>query len=169
MDFLELVKQRYSCRAYKGDPIEDEKLNRILDAMRFAPSACNRQPYRLFVLETSRFRSKLEGVYHQPWFVEAPIVVAMVAFLNEAWCHRDGKNLGLVDAAIAFDHLLLAATHEGYGTCWVAAFHRLKAYELLNLPETADILAFSPIGVPADRAPVKVRKSTSELVTFGVR
>jgi nitroreductase len=169
MDFLSLAKQRYSCRAYKSDPIDPVKLERALEAMRFAPSACNRQPYRLYVLETARYRDALQGIYRQPWFVEAPLVVAMVAFLEESWCHRDGKNLGLVDAAIAFDHFLLAATEQGLGSCWVAAFHRLKAFEFLNLPETADILAFSPIGLPDGTPPIKERKRLEQLVTYGVR
>jgi nitroreductase len=168
MDFLALALSRYSCRAYLPDPIDDAKLKRVLEGMRAAPSACNRQPYSLYVLKTEQYREALSAVYRQAWFVQAPLVVAMVAYLDRAWCHRDGKNLGLVDAAIAFEHLQLAAAAEGLGTCWVAAFQREPAYSLLKLPEHAEILAFSPLGFPADEPAVKQRVPLEQLVRFGV-
>jgi nitroreductase len=169
MDFLNLAQKRYSCRGYRPDTIDEAVFRRILEAMRLAPSACNRQPFRLIVLKTEQYREQLQAIYPQPWFVEAPLVVAMVAQLDRAWCHRDGKNLGLVDAAIAFEHLQLAAAAEGLGTCWVAAFNRPRAVALLKLSETDDILAFSPIGIPTDSPTPKQRKPIEQLVEFGVK
>jgi nitroreductase len=168
MDFLSLARARYSCRAYRPESVDDAALARALEAMRMAPSACNRQPYHLYVLETAKYREQLSGVYRHEWFVQAPLVVAMVALLDRSWCHRDGKNLGLIDAAIAFEHLLLAAAAEGLGSCWVAAFHRPNATQLLRLTGNAEILAFSPLGYPADEAPPKQRERLDQLVTFGL-
>jgi nitroreductase len=168
MDFLSIAEKRYSCRRYKHDPIDETVLRRVFEAMRLAPSACNRQPYRLFVLKTEEYRDALLEIYSQSWFVEAPLVVAMVAYLDRSWCHRDGKNLGLVDAAIAFEHVHLAATAEGLATCWVAAFKRAPATTFLNLPDTAEILAFSPLGFPADSPLPKQRLPMDELVQYGV-
>lgn len=168
MDFLALARQRYSCRAYKADPVPHEQLVRVLDAMRLAPSACNRQPFRLHILKTSEHRDALRHCYHRDWFVSAPLVVIMVALLDRAWCHRDGTNLGVVDATIAFDHLVLAATAEGLATCWVAAFDVAAVQSLLSLPDNARIVAMSPLGYPADIAPTKERASLEQLVRFGV-
>jgi nitroreductase len=168
MDFLSIARRRYSCRSYRPEPVDDDVLERVFEGMRLAPSACNRQPYRLHVFDTAQYREPLSAIYAQAWFVQAPLVVAMVAHLDRAWCHRDGKNLALVDAAIAFEHLHLAATAEGLGTCWVAAFKREAANALLRVPETAEILAFSPLGHPADKAPPKQRAPLGQLVVRGV-
>jgi nitroreductase len=137
--------------------------------MDFLALAEQRYSCRLHVLATEQYRDQLRTIYRHDWFVEAPYVVAMVALLDRAWCHRDGKNLGLVDAAIAFDHLLLAAAAEGLGSCWVAAFNRPNAEKFLKTNVQEDILAFSPIGYANDTASGKVRKPLAELVCFGVK
>jgi nitroreductase len=136
--------------------------------MRLAPSACNRQPYRAYVLSTNEHGEALRRCYHRDWLVSAPLVVIMVALLDRAWCHRDGTNFGIVDATIAFDHLILAAAAEGLGTCWIAAFDVGAVTELLKLPSTARPIAMTPIGVPADVAPMKERAPLENLVYFGV-
>lgn len=168
MDFVALARQRYSCRAYRPDSIPLEQLGRVLEAMRLAPSACNRQPYRAYILKTSEHRDALRRCYHRDWLVSGPLVIIMVACLDRAWCHRDGTNLGIIDATIAFDHLVMAATAEGLGTCWIAAFAEPELRSLLGLSEHARVVAMTPIGYPADRAPVKERADLDNLVQFGL-
>jgi nitroreductase len=167
MDFVALARARYSCRAYLPDPIADEKLGRVLEAMRLAPTACNRQPFCAYVLRTSQHRDALRRCYHHDWLVSAPLVVIMVARMDRAWSNRDGTNSGVIDATIAFDHLILAAAAEGLGTCWIAAFVAAEIRELLGLPDSARPIAMTPLGSPADTAPPKQRAPLDTLVKFG--
>jgi nitroreductase len=167
MSFLDLIKQRYSVRAYKSDPVEDDKLQQVLEAARWAPSACNRQPYQLIVLKTAEQAADLKRVYHRSWFYsQAPYVIAVCGLTQEAWVRRDGHNYQYVDAAIAMDHLILAATELGLGTCWVAAFDVQAAREVLGLPLNVAPVAFTPLGYPADELGPKNRKNVSDLVRY---
>ncbi len=166
MDFSELIRQRYSVRAYKPAPVESEKLEQVLEAARLAPSACNRQPFQLIVIETAGREAELKRVYHRSWFHQAPLVIAAVGLPGEAWSRRDGKNYVYVDTTIAMDYITLAATDLGLGTCWVAAFDPAAAREVLSLPDTAEPVAFTPLGYPADQPKSKERKSLAELVRY---
>ncbi len=169
MDFVELVAARYSCRSYRPDTVEASRLARVLEAARLAPTACNRQPFKLFVLETSQYAAELGRIYRRPWFAQAPWVIGVAADVGRAWVRRDGMNYGVVDATIAFDHLILAAAAEGLGTCWVAAFDAAAAREVLGLDGDWEPVAFTPLGWPADTAPVKERVALESLVQFGLR
>ena len=164
MEFAELARRRYSVRAYKSDPVPEAVLARVLEAARLAPTAANRQPFRLFVIRTEGRKEELGRVYQRSWFVEAPLVIGVCTLTAEAWARRDGKSYADVDAAIAMDHLILAATSEGLGTCWVGHFDPAAARELLGLPAGAEPLAFTPLGYPADQPSEKKRKSLAELV-----
>ncbi len=164
MEFAELIRQRYSARAYKPDPVPDEVLARVLEAARLAPTAANRQPFRVFVIRTAARKEELRGVYQRPWFVEAPLVLAVCSLPAEAWVRRDGKSYADVDAAIVMDHLILAATAEGLGTCWVGAFDPAAARKVLALPAGVEPIAFTPLGFAADQPPEKKRKPLAELV-----
>ncbi len=164
MDFLELARQRRSVRAYRPEPVPPALLERLLEAARLAPTACNRQPFRLLVLETAGHQAELSRIYHRPWFVHAPLVIGIVAVLGEAWVRRDGASYHQVDAAIAMDHLILAAASVGLGTCWVAAFDRAAAVEVLGLPPDVEPVAFTPLGYPADAPGPKERRPLEDLV-----
>jgi len=166
MDFLELARQRYSVRSYKSDPVEKEKLSRILDAARLAPTAANRQPYQLIVIHTADREAELLRIYSKLWFVEAPIVICACGVPAKNWVRKDGKNYNDVDVAIVMDHLIMAATASGLGTCWIAAFDPVAAKEVLGLPDGIDPIAFTPLGYAADQPPRKKRKPLSELVRY---
>ncbi len=166
MEFSELCAKRYSVRAYKPDPIEDDKLRQVLEAARLAPTAANRQPFQLIVIRTAGKQAELKRLYHREWFSQAPLIISVCAIPAQAWVHRDGKNYADVDAAIVMDHLILAATNLGLGTCWVAAFDPQVAREMLRLPEGVEPIAFTPLGYPADRLGQKERKPLSELVRY---
>jgi nitroreductase len=166
MEFLELIKQRYSVRAYKPDPVEDDKLQQVLDAARLAPSAVNRQPFQLIVLRTEGREAELRRIYHRGWLSQAPLVICICGLPGKAWSRRDGQNYYHVDTAIAMDHLILAATDLGLGTCWVAAFDAAAAREVLGLPDDVEPVAFTPLGYAADEPGPKERKDLSELVRY---
>ena len=164
MEFAELIRRRYSVRAYKSDPVPEAVLARVLEAARLAPTAANRQPFRVLVIRTEGRQEELGRLYHRSWFLEAPLVLGVCCLQAEAWVRRDGKSYADVDAAIVMDHLILAATSEGLGTCWVGAFDPAAAREVLDLPAGVEPIAFSPLGYPADQPSEKKRKPLAELV-----
>jgi len=166
MQFIELATKRYSVRSYKAEPVEDDKLQLVLQAARLAPTADNRQAFRLIVIPTQNRESELLRIYNRSWFVQAPVVICICAIPNEAWARLDGKNYSDVDAAIVMDHLVLAATDLGLGTCWIGAFDPVAAREVLGIPEHVDPIAFTPLGYPADQSTAKKHKSLDDLVKY---
>ncbi len=166
MNFSELINKRYSVRAYKTDPVEAEKLEQVLNASRLAPTAANRQPIQFIVIHTAGREGELKRIYRKDWLSQAPVVICVCSISSQAWSRMDNKNYNQVDAAIAMDHLILAATDLGLGTCWIAAFDPAAAREILNLPEEVEPVAFTPLGYPADQPGKKNRKDLSELVRY---
>ena len=166
MDVFTAIRDRYSVRGYRPDPVSDDDLARVLEAARQAPTAANRQPFRIVVVHTAGREEELGRVYGRKWFTQAPLVLAFAAVPGEAWRRMDDKPYDEVDATIAMDHLVLAATALGLGTCWVAAFDPAAAREALGLPDDVEPIAFTPLGHPdKDRAQTG-RKPLEELVRY---
>ena len=168
MEFLELAEQRYSVRSYKAQPVEDEKLEEVLEAARLAPTACNLQPFQLIVIHTKGREDELRRIYRPSWFTDAPIIICACAISSQSWSRQDGKNYSHVDVTIAMDHLILAAANLGLGTCWIGAFDPTLARSILGLPDEVEPIAFTPLGYPNDQPGLrhKTRKSLSELVRY---
>lgn len=166
MEFSNLIQRRYSVRAYKPDPVEDDKLQGLLEAARLAPSAANRQALRFIAIHTEGREEELQRIYNRDWFVQPPLVICACGIPSENWVRKDGKNYNDVDVAIAMDHLILAATDAGLGTCWIAAFDANAAREVLHLPDHVEPIAFTPLGYPAVQPGPKKRKDLSELVRY---
>jgi nitroreductase len=166
MEFSSLIETRYSVRSYKPDPVDDQKLRRVLEAARLAPTATNNQAFQLLVIHTKGREEELQRIYGRSWFTDAPLVIGACGIPAENWVRKDGKNYNDVDVAIATDHLILAATNEGLGTCWIGAFDAQAAKEVLGLPEGVEPIAFTPLGYAADEPKPKKRKDLSELVRY---
>jgi len=167
MEYSELIAARYSVRAYRPDPVEDEKLRAVLEAARLAPTADNRQPFQLVVMRTAGRAEEIGRIYPRPWFVQAPLVIAVCAISSQAWVRESDRfNARLIDAAIVADHLILAATNLGLGTCWIAAFNVEAARSVLQLPPEAEPVVFTPLGYPADLPGPKIRKPLADLVRY---
>jgi nitroreductase len=164
MDFQALIRHRQSNRAYRPDALADGDLERILEAARLAPTAANKQPFRLVVLRTAERKAGLQRIYHRPWFVDAPVVIGVIGVPGEGWVRKDGKNHTDIDTAIVMDHVVLAAADLGYGTCWVCNFDPAAAREVLGLPDGFEPIAFTPVGRPADAQREKARKPLDELL-----
>lgn len=164
MSFYEVIKKRCSIRSYKPNPVEEEKLNRILEAARMAPSAANRQPICFVIIKDEKTKQQLKRVYDEKWFYTAPIIVCVCSIPEKAWIRSDGRNYADIDAAIAMDHLILAATEEGLATCWVAAFKVSILKSLLKLPPGVEPLAMTPIGYPQDIPEPTYRKPIEDIV-----
>lgn len=169
MEFRELIATRYSCRAYRGQPVPQEALDACIAAFVQAPTAANRQPLGLVIIETEGRSEELARVYKAEWFhSQPPLVLAVCADPQAAWRRSsDGQSYALVDAAIAMDHLILAAAEQGLGTCWIGAFDPEAAREVLGLPEGILPVAFTPLGYPADKARPKLRRPAEEMVHRG--
>jgi len=165
MDFQELIKKRYSVRAYRPDAVEDAKLARVLEAARLAPTAANRQAFRVIVIPVKGREADLRRIYGRDWFIQAPLVLCVCAVPSEGWVRKaDGWNAAEVDATIVMSHIVLAAAAEGLGTCWIAAFDPAAAREVLSLPPEVIPSAFTPLGYAADAPAPKKRRALDELV-----
>lgn len=170
MDFLELAKNRYSCRKYDSRPVEADKLNLILEAGRLAPSAANSQPWHFFVLTEADSLGKIHQVYHREWFRSAPAVIVICGDHRAAWKRSDGKDHCDIDVAITTDHMTMQATELGLATCWICNFDALKTSELLKLPDHMEPAVLLPVGYPMDQVDpdrhAKKRKPLTEIATF---
>lgn len=166
MEFTKLIRSRYSVRAYKPDPVEDDKLQKVLEAARLAPTAANRQPFQIIVAHTTGREAELEQVYHREWFLQAPLVLLICGLSKEAWVRRDGKCYQDADAAIVMTHIILAAAEQDLGTCIVAAFDPLAAREVFGLPGDVEPLLLTPLGYPNDLPLPKERKQLADLVRW---
>jgi nitroreductase len=166
MDFQQLVRGRHSVRAYKPDPVAKEDLQQILQDACLAPTAANRQAFQLIVIQTRGRADELRRIYDREWFVQAPLVICACAVPGDSWTRSDGKNYSDVDVAIVMDHLILSAASRGLGTCWIGAFDRDAACEVLGLPDGVEPVAFTPVGHPADEPRPKRRKEVSDLVRY---
>jgi len=164
MDFTTLIARRYSVRSYKRRPVGKKKLQKVLEAMRLAPTATNNQAFQFIVIHTKGREEELRRIYDKKWFVQAPVVICACGIPAENWVRMDGKNYNDVDVAIAMDHLILAATNEGLGTCWIGAFDAQAAKEVLGLPEGVEPIALTPLGYAASEPKPKKRKELSQLV-----
>lgn len=164
MNFLELVKRRYSCRAYKSFGVEREKLDYILECVRFAPSAVNKQPWRFRIVSKDDDKARLQQCYNRDWFKTAPMYVIASILHDEEWVRSDGKHHGDIDIAIAVEHLCLAATEQGLATCWVCNFDADKCKQLFVIADNEEPAVLIPIGYPADELKEKKRKAVEEIV-----
>lgn len=150
MSFLELAKKRFSVRKYKDNPVEEEKLMQVLEAGRVAPSAVNYQPLCFIVIREEEMLKKVAGTYARSWLLGAPAIIVVCGDHSQAWRRADGKDHCDIDAAIAVDHMTLAAAELGLGTCWVCAFNSMECSKLLGLPANIEPIALLPIGYPQD-------------------
>ena len=162
--FLDLVSRRYSCRSYQSAEVPQEKLDYIMECVRLAPSAVNRQPWRFRIVSSEADRAKLCQCYNREWFATAPVVIIASAVRDEAWVRADGKYHGDIDIAIAVEHLCLAATEQGLATCWVCNFDADLCKNLFALGSNEEAVVLIPLGYAADQPKEKSRKPKEEIV-----
>ena len=154
MDFSNVIKARRSIRQYKTDSIPEDVYPRLHAALSLAPSGSNGQPCNFIFVKDPETRELLvTNGCHQNGFLNAPLIVVA--------CCKEGREF---DCAIAVDHLILAATNEGLGTCWVGWIQREEIRKLLGIPQDIEIPVIIPIGY-ADESPApRARKPLNELI-----
>lgn len=149
MEFLELAKKRYSCRSFLNKEIEKEKIDKILEVARIAPTAVNFQPQRILVIKD---KNKIEKLKESTRYTfDAPMIFIICYDKNVSWKRKyDGNDEGITDASIVTTHMILEATDLGLGTTWVGSFNPIKVREILNIPENYEIISLIPTGYPAE-------------------
>ena len=167
MEFIDVINERYSVRGYLDKEVELEKLEYVLKAATIAPTGVNKQPFKVYVIDAKKYKEELSKIYKASWFVEAPYVLAVVALRNEAWVRPwDSKNIADIDATIVMDHMILAATDVGLGTCYIGAFKKNYAHQFLELDETEEAVLFTPLGYPNAEPRETPRKELDEFVVY---
>ncbi len=168
MDFDDVIRERKSVRKYKSDPIPDEVLERILEAGRIAPSAKNIQPWHFIVIKNREIKEKIaEASRGQYFLAEADVILCGCALEDIAWGKMGGYMSSFaVDLAIALEHMILAATNEGLGTCWIGAFDEKAVKDILGVPKNVRIVGLTPIGYAAEYPKDRGRKTLKEIVSY---
>ena len=166
MDVFDAVKARKSVRAYEPTPIPEDVLLRILESARLSPSAMNRQPWHfVVVMDAAKRKSLSEGAWAK-FLKESPVVIAGCADREES------PEWSVVDATIAMQTVVLAATGEGIGTCWVGSFDEAKVKALLKIPEKYEVVALLAMGYAREKLDLaralvgKKRKSLADIASF---
>lgn len=200
MDVAEAIRKRRSVRHYKPDKIPEDVLNRLLEALRLAPSGGNRQPLRFVVVRDKKTLAKVASACHafpldgdehkQGWVKEAPLIIVPCGFEKEAsagFYAQDGRYIvstGKVlieylykkpeerlssvhtDLAIALDHLTLAATAEGLGTCWVGGLNGRELRRYLSIPDDLMAHLIVTVGYPVSWPEPTPRKPLEEIICY---
>ena len=148
MEFNTVLHRRYSCRAFSPTPIEQEKVDRILEAGRIAPTAVNKQPVHLWAISDPGTLEAIKGVTRSNY--GAPLILVVGCRPADAWVRRyDGKNGAEVDASIVATYLMLAAENEGLATLWVGSFDPALLRGILPGAEGYELVAMINVGYPA--------------------
>ncbi len=180
IDELELFFKRKSVRNFLEKAVEKEKLDAVLEAARWAPSTQNRQPWEFIIADDPQYKAQVlkhSGFTTNTLFLKkAPILIIGLSNMKKD-IRLNGMDYYLVDFAIAMEHIVLAATQLGLGTCWLAWYNEKKLKKFLELPEHIRIVAMSPLGYPKDKrtlidniskltANSKKRKKTDDFIFY---
>ena len=164
MTVLECIEARKSIRSFENREIEAEKLDKVLEAGRLAPSASNRQTWKFIVVQNENLRNKMiEACSNQEFVGEAPAILVVCAEPHVMRCKQDAAT---IDASIALSFMMLEAEEQGLGTCWIGAFYEEKVRKLLKVPNDYQIVALAPIGYPAETGTEHLRKDRSEIISY---
>jgi nitroreductase len=168
MNVFEAIEKRRSIRSYESTPVPEEKLEKILEAARLAPSASNVQPRHFIVVTDKERRDALAAGMFARFLKQAPVVI--VACGDE----KKSPKWYPIDVAIAVENMVLAATGEGLGTCWIGSFNENKVRDALRIPENLRVVVLLAVGYPSGKEGlgskvlrfVRKRKSLDEIVSI---
>jgi len=153
VDILKAIKKRRSVRGYLNKAIPEQVLNRVLEAARLAPTAANKQPFKLILVTDKLTKAKLvEASKRQTFIAEAPMIIVGCAFPEESYQKIGGTRTSEeIDISIVFDHLMLQAAEEGLGTCWIGAFSEDQVKAILNISSNVKVVGLTPLGYPSGK------------------
>jgi len=165
-DFKTLCEERFSARKFTAEKVSEEDINYIMDCVRLAPSAVNRQPWKFVVCRSADALCRLSACYDREWFRTAPLAFIACKQKEEQWVRSyDGKPHGDVDLGIAVEHLCLAAADRRLGSCWICNYDPVKLRELFPMGDEWEAVAIIPVGHIAPDCPrkEKTRKPAEEI------
>jgi len=181
LEFFEVIQKRKSYRNFSSQPVEQDKIYKVLDAARLAPSWQNRQCWRFVVVQDKENIKKIGQLrpftYNINFFLRnVPVIIVACANPKDSG-HRHGIDYYLVDTAIAMEHLVLAATDLGLATCWIGAFDEQMIKDVLEIPDDIRIVALTPLGYAAEKPNIidkvskivakgRTRKNLEEIAYF---
>jgi len=165
MTLLDAIRKRYSCRAYQDRPIEQEKLQRIFEAARLAPSAKNLQDWRFVAVTDKESKRKLaQAANNQTFLQNAGAIIVACSISNEVM--RCGQAVGPIDVAIALEHIALQAAESGLATCWIGSFYPEEVRPIVGIPENVAIIELMAVGYPADSPKEPNRQPLEKIVCY---
>ena len=162
-----MIKKRRSIRKFKPDPIEEEKIEKLIEAIIWAPSAGNRQMRKFYFVFDKNLKKKIAmASLYQMFIEEAPLVIVACGDkgIERYYEERGLENYLFCDVSASIQNLMLVAYEEGLGTCWVGAFDEDKIKKILNLPENLLPVAIIPVGYPIKTPPPPPRKEKNSLI-----
>ncbi|MEM2109694.1 MAG: nitroreductase family protein [Candidatus Odinarchaeota archaeon] len=166
MEFTEIIQKRRSIRRFKDKPIEEDKLQRILEAARIAPSARNLQDWKFIVVKDKKLKEQLvEAAKGQAFIAQAPVVIVACGTKTD-YVMTCGQPSYVIDVSIAATHIILKAVEEGLGSCWLGAFYEDRVKKILGIPDNIRVVTMIPIGYPDLEPKPTSRKSLEEIVCF---
>ena len=166
MDVMEAIRKRRSIRSYLEDPVEEEKIKKVLEAARLAPSAKNFQEWRYIIVKDKNTREKLmQAAKGQKFVAEAPVILVACAVTDnhQMTC---GQLCYPIDVAISLDHISLKAVEEGLGTCWVGAFYENEVKKILAIPQDVRVVELMTLGYPKIMPTPMPRKDLKEIIKY---
>jgi nitroreductase len=168
MEFYEVVKNRRSFRFYKPEMPEKEKIERILDAARLAPTWANKQGiHYIIVQEPKNIKAVWKAIEQETKFSNAPMFIVGIITVNGSGVNKSGEKYYGVDFGICFEHLILAATAEGLATCWIGWFNEERIKKILKIPKKYKIMGITPLGYSVKpKGEVRERKSLNAIVHY---
>jgi nitroreductase len=173
----ELIKSRVSTRNYKANPVEKEKILQILEAARLAPSACNAQPWKFFIVESPELKDKVfrQGLNKiavpNKWAESAPVIIAVCSrtkfFVHNVAEKIQDTDYHLIDLGIACEHLVLKAEELGLGTCYIGWFRAKEISKILNIPSSYKVECLITLGYAGETERRQTpRKTLEEIAEF---
>ncbi len=168
MDFYDVVKMRRSFRVFKSDLPEKEKVDRVLNAARLAPTWANMQGVHYIVVQDpANVKAVWQAVGQMQKFAEAPMFIVGVISEKGSGANSNGEKYYGVDFGICFEHLILAATAEGLATCWIGWFNERKLKEALEIPDEYRVMGLTPLGYSVkSKEEITDRKSLEKIVHY---
>lgn len=167
MEVLNAILKRRSIRKFKKDNIPKEVLEKLKEALVWAPSAGNLQARKFYFIFNKKIKEELaRAALNQKFLVKAPLVIVGCCDLEKiSWYGERGKNLyAICDVAVAIENLMLLATSEGLGSCWVGAFDEKRVSEILQLPKNERPIVILPLGFPAEDPKAPEREKVEKLI-----
>lgn len=165
MEVFEAISKRYSCRSYIDKPVEPEKIEKVMEAARLAPSARNFQDWRFIIVTDADARQTLStAANNQKMVAEAPVII--VACSNSSYRMRCGQPIAPIDVSIALEHIALQAVEEGLGTCWIGSFYHDRVREVMDIPHDVEVVELMLLGYPADKQRNPKREPMENIVCY---